>query len=114
METSSELHERGKIIVVGRVACRPEQRQELLSLLEGMQERSRREDGCLSYGFFEAIETPNSFVAVEEWASREALDRHFAQPHLAEFAASLPAAIDGIPSVELNEVAGVSPFPGAG
>ncbi len=79
-----------------------------------MQERSRREEGCISYGFHEAIESPNSFVAVEEWASREALDRHFAQPHLAEFASKLPAVIDGVPSVALNEVAGVSPFPGAG
>jgi len=113
MESSSEQEE-AKIIVIGRVACRPEQRQELVSLLASMQERSRQEEGCLAYGFFEAIEAPNSFVAVEEWASREALDRHFAQPHLAEFAAKLPGAIDGVPSVELNEVVGVSPFPGAG
>jgi quinol monooxygenase YgiN len=111
---SSEQEQGAKVIVIGRVACRPDQREELISLLEGMQNRSRQEEGCLSYGFFEAIEAPNSFVAVEEWASREALDRHFAQSHLAEFAAKLPAAIDGIPSVELNEVAGVSPFPGAG
>jgi quinol monooxygenase YgiN len=113
MESSRE-HEGAKIIVIGRVACRPEQRGDLVSLLEGMQERSRQEEGCLSYGFFEAIEAPNSFVAVEQWASREALDRHFAQPHLAEFATKLLTAVDGIPSVELNEVAGVSPFPGAG
>ncbi len=114
METSNEQHEGRKIIVIGRVACRPDQRRELVSLLEGMQERSRLEEGCLSYGFFEAIESPNSFIAVEEWASREALDRHFAQAHLAEFAAKLPAAIDATPSVELNEIADVSPFPGAG
>ncbi len=114
MESSSAQSDSDKIIVIGRVACRPEQREELVGLLEEMQDRSRSEEGCLSYGFFEAIELPNSFIAVEEWASRQALDRHFAQPHLAEFAAKLPAAIDGTPSVELNRVAGVDPFPGAG
>ena len=114
MESSSERSEAAKIIVIGRVACRPEQREELIMLLEEMQGRSRAEEGCVSYGFFEAIESPNSFIAVEEWASREALDRHFAQPHLAQFATKLPAAIDGTPTVELNEVSGVAPFPGAG
>jgi quinol monooxygenase YgiN len=103
-----------KIIVIGRVGCRPEQRENLVALLEEMQSRSREEDGCLSYGFFEAIESPNTFIAVEEWASREALERHFAQPHLAEFVAALPAVIDGAPSVALNRVAGVDPFPGVG
>ena len=112
MEASREGQ--GKVIVIGRVGCRPDQREELISLLKQMQESSRREEGCISYGFFEAVEAPNAFVAVEEWASREALDRHFAQPHLAEFASKLPGAIDGTPSVALNEVAGVAPFPGAG
>ena len=114
MESSSERNEAGKIIVIGRVACRPEQREELISLLEEMQDRSRAEEGCGSYGFFEAIESPNSFIAVEEWASREALDRHFAQPHLAQFVTKLPAAIHGTPSVALNEVSEVKPFPGVG
>ncbi len=114
MEASTEESDPGKIIVIGRVGCRPEQRETLISLLEEMQSRSRDEEGCLSYGFFEAIDSPNSFIAVEEWASREALERHFAQPHLAEFAAALPAAIDGAPSVALNRVSGVDPFPGVG
>ncbi len=113
MESSDPDTEAGKIIVIGRVACRPDQRQALIALLTEMQDNSRREEGCIEYGFFEAIETPNTFIAVEEWASREALDAHFAQGHLAEFASKLPDAIDGTPSVTLNEVAGVAPFPGA-
>ena len=47
-----------------------------------MQDNSRREQGCLRYGFFAAVEDPLSFIAVEEWTDREALDEHFAQPHL--------------------------------
>ena len=114
MESSDPGTEAGKIIVIGRVACRPDQRQALIALLTEMQDNSRREEGCIEYGFFEAIESPNTFIAVEEWASREALDSHFAQPHLARFAEGLPAAIDGTPSVALNQVSGVAPFPGVG
>ena len=102
------------VLVIGRVRCRLEleQREELVALLERMQDDSRREEGCLRYGFFAAVEDPLSFVAVEEWAGREALDRHFAQPHLQEFARGLAAAVSAPPEVAIHEVAGTQPFPG--
>jgi quinol monooxygenase YgiN len=78
-----------------------------------MQDNSRREEGCLRYGFFAASEDPLSFVAVEEWADRAALDRHFAQPHLHEFARGLLELVDAPPEVAIHEVSGTSPFPGS-
>ena len=54
-----------------------------------------------------------SFVAVEEWADRDALDRHFAQPHLQEFAHGLLELVDSPPEVAIHEVAGTSDFPGS-
>jgi quinol monooxygenase YgiN len=101
------------ILVIGRVRCATEQREELVSLCEKMQEESRREVGCLRYGFFAAVEDPLSFVAVEEWADREALDRHFAQPHLHEFTRGLLALVSERPEVAIHEVAGTKPFPGS-
>jgi quinol monooxygenase YgiN len=100
-------------MVLGRVRCRPEQRDGLIALMRQMQDNSRREDGCLQYGFFTAVEDPLSFVAVEEWADREALDRHFAQPHLQEFARRLIELVDSPPEVAIHDVAGTSPFPGS-
>jgi quinol monooxygenase YgiN len=101
------------ILVIGRVRCAAEQRDELVGLLETMQDNSRREDGCLRYGFFAAVEDPLSFVAVEEWADREALDRHFAQQHLHEFTRALPALVSERPEVAIHEVADTKPFPGS-
>jgi quinol monooxygenase YgiN len=102
------------VIVIGRVACRPGQREQLLALMTEMQERSREEEGCIRYGFFEAVGAENEFVAVEEWATREALDRHFARPHLQDFVRGLPDAIAERPSVALHEIASTGPFPGTG
>src|SRR5215213_10297535 len=99
------------VLVIGRVACAADRRDELLAALEKMQDESRREDGCLRYGFFAAIEDPLSFVAVEEWADRAALDRHFAQPHLQEFAGRLLEVVSGQPEVAIHEVARTSDFP---
>jgi len=100
------------LLVVGRVRCAADKREDLVALLECMQNASRAEAGCIRYGFFAAVEDPLSFVAVEEWADRAALDRHFAQPHLQEFARGLPAVVSEPPEVAIHEVAATSGFPG--
>jgi quinol monooxygenase YgiN len=101
------------ILVLGRVRCDAARRDELVALCETMQTKSRREDGCLRYGFFAAVEDPLSLVAVEEWADRDALDSHFAQPHLPEFTRGLLELVSDRPEVAIHEVAGSEPFPGS-
>jgi quinol monooxygenase YgiN len=100
------------LVVIGRVRCAEEHRDELVAALEEMQDNSRREEGCIRYGFFAAVEDPLSFIAVEEWADREALDAHFAQPHLQAFAGRLSELVSATPEVAIHEVAGTQPFPG--
>src|SRR3954451_1227940 len=99
------------LLVIGRAECSAEKRDELVALFEEMQQNSRREDGCLRYGFFAAGEDPLSFIPVEEWADREALDRHFAQPHLHEFTRRLLERVSQTPEVAIHEVIETKPFP---
>jgi quinol monooxygenase YgiN len=101
------------IVVIGRVRISEENRERLIELAKTKQEKSREEEGCIRYGFFAAVEDPLSFVAVEEWADREALDRHFATPHLQEFAQGLLELVSERPEVAIHEIAGTSPFTGA-
>ena len=101
------------IVVIGRVRCEAQNRDELVEAFEEMQDASRREDGCLRYGFFSAVEDPLSFVAVEEWRDRAALDAHIAQPHLQRFASRLLELVSGTPEVAIHEVAETKPFPGS-
>lgn len=97
------------IVVIGRVRCQPEERAGLEDLLATMQERSRQEDGCVSYGFYQSIEDETQYVAVEEWESQEALDRHFGEPHLAEFSAGLAKTVASPPTIDFYEVVPASP-----
>ncbi len=100
------------LLVIGRVRCDPERRDELIAELKKMQDNSRSEEGCLRYGFFAAVEDPLSFVAVEEWTDRDALDRHFAEPHLHEFARRLLELVSAQPEVAIHEIAETKPFAG--
>jgi quinol monooxygenase YgiN len=101
------------VLVIGRVSCAAERRDELVEALETMQEASRKEDGCIRYGFFAAVEDPLAFVAVEEWADRDALERHFREPHLAEFGGKLMELVDSAPEIAIHEVAETQPYPGS-
>lgn len=92
------------IVVIGRVRCQPEEREALEGLLETMQRKSREEEGCIAYGFYQSIEDSTEYVAVEEWETREALDAHFLQPHLAEFSAGLAKTVAAAPTIAFHEV----------
>ena len=54
-----------------------------------MAVETRKEAGCVSYAFYTDVEDPGRIRVFEEWESGEALDRHFATPHMAEFRAAL-------------------------
>lgn len=42
---------------------------------------SRAEEGCINYDLHQSSANPALFVFYENWASREALERHLEMPH---------------------------------
>ena len=100
------------IVVIGRVSVPAENRDALVAAAEKMQAASRDEKGCVRYEFYAAIADPLSFIAVEEWEDRAALDAHFAEPHLQEFSAALGELLEDSPEVAIHEIAGSSGYPG--
>lgn len=93
------------IVVVGRVRTDAKKRSELVRIGQAVAEASRAEAGCISYRLYQDTENANDFVFVEEWESDEALQHHFATPHIAEFMRSIPATIVAPPDVKFHTVA---------
>jgi quinol monooxygenase YgiN len=96
------------IIVIARF--RPHPDQDLITLLSEVQEASRRDDGCLNYGYYSEVVDPTSFVAVEEWRDRQALDSHLRTPHVGRLVSGLPELGEGRPEVIVHEVAESAPM----
>lgn len=44
---------------------------------------TRAEAGCISYDLNQAVEDQNTLTFVERWKTREDLELHFKQPHMA-------------------------------
>ena len=77
------------IVIAGRIQIRPERREEAVRAALAMAEATRREKGCVSYGFYGDLADPNTLLLFEEWESDAALAAHFQTPHMAEFGAAM-------------------------
>jgi|SRR5438270_7321143 len=93
------------ILVIGRVRTDAEKRDALVRVGQTVAAASRAEEGCISYRVYEDTEIENEFVFVEEWEGEEALQRHFATPHISEFMAAIPTTIVAPPDVKFHTIA---------
>ncbi len=55
------------------------------------------------------IDDPHGLLTLEEWESREALDRFNATPEAAAARRALPALLTGAPDIKIHEVARTTP-----
>lgn len=76
------------ILVTGTIRIPPAKLPAALPVMRAMIERSRAEDGCIAYSYARDLLDPGLIRVSEAWASKAALDAHFAAPHLAEWRAS--------------------------
>ena len=86
------------IHVVAVITTKPGKRAEVLDAFRANMPAVHAEDGCIEYGpvvdadGFGSFQTPigaDTFMAIEKWASADALKAHAAAPHMAEYAAKV-------------------------
>ena len=77
----------------------------LKEVLQGFIAPTLREEGCIRYDLFCDLDDPTKFTFVEEWASRELLDKHGQSAHIAAGRAKFPELLAQSPWVQvLNQV----------
>jgi quinol monooxygenase YgiN len=77
--------------VIGIIETSAEDIEALREVLAEMETASRAEAGCHDYTFTQEISNPNVMRINELWESMEALQAHFATPHMATFNAAVAA-----------------------
>lgn len=70
--------------VVATVPVRPESAATAATGLATLAQKTRDEEGCISYVLYESLATPGTFVTVEQWRSQDDLDAHLASDHVAQ------------------------------
>lgn len=93
------------IIITGRAKIAPANRAAFIATAETQVTNSRREAGCVSYGFFEDAMEPGAFLFYEEWADQAAVDFHFSQDYCADFMARVAELTSTPPEINIHRVA---------
>ena len=96
------------IVVAGTVHIDPTRQVEALALMQTMMEATQQEDGCITYQFYTNPWQPAEIFVFEEWASIEALNAHFATPHMATFRQHLPHYVTRAAAIKRYTIANMA------
>ncbi len=90
-----------KVDVVAHIHATPGSEQALRIVLESFVAPTRQETGCLRYDLHVDLDDPTKFTFVEEWESREELDKHGRSDHIAAGRAKFPGLLAQPPWVQV-------------
>jgi len=96
------------IVVKAELSTSADKRAAFLRQMADLVAASQAEQGSLSFGCYEAVAAPNTFIVLQEWSSRIDLDRHEASPHVAAFKTEAASLIVARKAALVYEVSGVS------
>jgi len=69
------------IKVVAKFVLKEGCKDALKAVLEELVQKTRLEEGNISYALYESLDDPNVATMLEEWESKEALDAHMKTEH---------------------------------
>jgi len=97
------------IVVRFKVQCRPEKVDDVIAAFEEVIPPSRAVDGVISFDIARDLADPNSFVAVEVFEDRAALDRQESLPEVANTMAVLGESLAAAPEATIYHVSSSEP-----
>jgi quinol monooxygenase YgiN len=71
----------------------------LIDHLETLAEQTRKEAGCIEYGFYRDQRTPSVVLSYEVWQDAEAEAAHWGTPHLTQAIEAFEHLLDGQPII---------------
>lgn len=80
------------IVIMGHARLAPGELDRLAEAARKQVEATRAEPGCLHYSFARDMLDPDTMLIAERWTGPEALQAHFAAPHMAEFNKAMAGA----------------------
>ena len=71
------------IYLIATLTLKPGSRETVIEAAKPCIEATRKEPGCIRYDLNADVLLEDQLVFVEQWKTREDLDLHFQQPHMA-------------------------------
>jgi quinol monooxygenase YgiN len=74
-----------KKIISAKFFVKPDKVNDFLTATKGLIEKSRAEEGNISYSLYQDPQDPTAFLFFEEWKNQEAFESHLATEHFIKF-----------------------------
>lgn len=97
------------IIVRFKVQCRPQKTEQVKAALKEVIAPSRALDGVVTFDIARDLADPNSFIAIEVFEDRAALDRQESQQEVANALAVLEESLAAEPEATIFHVSSSEP-----
>lgn len=88
------------IKIVAENFVKKEHVEEFLQLASELTTESRKEEGCISYALYEALDDQTHLTFIEEWKDAEAIRKHDASEHFKKIVPKLGGLCDKEGKVE--------------
>ncbi len=98
------------LVIAGEIEIDPNKREAAAAAALRMMAETRKEVGCISYSLSGDLAQSGLFRIFEEWESQQALDAHFASPHMATFQAAVGGLGVKRMKIQRYEVSAVGPL----
>jgi quinol monooxygenase YgiN len=69
------------ITVIAKNYIKEDKIEKMMVLGKELVNKTRAESGCMAYALFQNDEDKGLFTFIEQWQSKEALDKHFQTDH---------------------------------
>lgn len=98
------------IVIAGTLSFDPAKKEIAAQAARALMEATRKEAGCISYGFTASLEDEGTFHIFEEWKTQADLDAHGKAPHMKAFGQVVPTiGVRGM-KIQKYEVSSVGPL----
>jgi quinol monooxygenase YgiN len=77
------------IIVQNTFHLLSKSKSEVIDLMKNMVLLCRKEQGCISYEYFEGITDSNQIILLQDWENAESLQGHYQTEHMDDFMSKL-------------------------
>ena len=88
-----------ELTLVARLRAQKEKINDLRQALLSLMDKTRAEEGSVTYHLYADRDDPQNFIFHETWASQELWEKHMESPHIKGFFAGADALLDGEPTM---------------
>lgn len=70
------------ITIISENIIEEQKQQEFITIVKQMIEKSRKEDGCISYTLHQNTQNPLYYCIIEQWENEQAISQHLSLIHI--------------------------------